>query len=368
MLEGGTPVGVGVQEVELVLAFECAVVVVTVQDVVRLECGCCYNEVGAGLIEGYRVVRCKDTYVGYDGSIVVIPAVALGRYIYDEAHVEVGLVLEYTYGIFGYLIVEAFGGIVGTWYSGIVLAHGYTLSTAYATAVVDNGLAIDYRDSTVGAMTGAHTTAYTFVFLDAGLRAAVQFELSATTGSSHTEVFQRTAKSGLLVTLEVAHGDNDVGIDYGSAYLGSLAILSIDGYFAVVGSLEAIGNDNGALSRYGVIAILHGTLQVIYGIGTTTGVEGIGVGEEGTTTQRTHDSCHAGCILRTQIGHIARLAKVYLDGGKLILKIDVGNTGLAHYSFHLVDEVALRRGAHIGKIDFGFFHILLIINVWYAVI
>ena len=127
---------------EFVLTFECAMVVVAMENVVRLQCRGGYNEVGTGLVEGYGVGRCKNTDVGHNGGIVVVPAVALGRYVNNEAHMEVGLVLEYGLGIFGYLVVEAFSGVVGAGYGGIVLAHSYTLSATYTLIVVNYGFTV----------------------------------------------------------------------------------------------------------------------------------------------------------------------------------------------------------------------------------
>ena len=120
-------------------------IVVAVQDIVRLECGCCYNKVGAGLVEGHRVGRCKDTYIGHNGGVAVVPAVALGRYIYNEAHMEVGLVFENGLGILRNLVVKSLGGIALAGHGGIVLTHGNTLSTTHTTCVVDNSFAIDQR-------------------------------------------------------------------------------------------------------------------------------------------------------------------------------------------------------------------------------
>lgn len=169
VLKSSAPMGIGVQEVELVLAFECTVVVVAVQDVVRLERGGSNNEVGTGLVERNGVERGKYAYVGHDSGIVVIPTVALGRHIDNKAHVEVRLVLQHTGRIFGNLIVEALGCIVGTRYSGIVLTHSNTLSATYTARIVDNRLAVDERNGLMGAMTHTHTTTHTLMLLDARL-------------------------------------------------------------------------------------------------------------------------------------------------------------------------------------------------------
>ena len=154
---------------EFVFSFERTVVVVAMKYIVGLQCGGCYNEVGTGLVEGYGIERSEYAYVGHNGCVVVVPAVALGRYIDYETDMEMGLVLEYGLGIFGYFVVEAFGGVVGSGYGCVVLTHGYTLSASYTACVVDNGFAIDERECTVWAIAHAHTATYAFVFFDARL-------------------------------------------------------------------------------------------------------------------------------------------------------------------------------------------------------
>ena len=73
MLQSGLPVGVGVDEVELVAAAEVVVLVLVAQHVVAVEHGRLVHQVGAGLVEGYGVGGGQDTQVGDDGGIVVVP-------------------------------------------------------------------------------------------------------------------------------------------------------------------------------------------------------------------------------------------------------------------------------------------------------
>ena len=106
--------GIGMEKMELVGTFERLVLMLAVQYVVGGQHGRLYHQIGTSLVEGNRVERSQYAYIGYDGSIVVVPAIALGRYVYEKADVEIGLVFQYGIGIFGNLLIEAFGRVVGS--------------------------------------------------------------------------------------------------------------------------------------------------------------------------------------------------------------------------------------------------------------
>ena len=108
------PMGIGVKKVKLVGTFERLMLVLAMQYVVRRQHGRLYHQIGTCLIESDRVERSQNTYIGYNGSIVMVPTIALGRYIDDKADMEIGFIFQYGIGIFGYLIIEAFGRVVGS--------------------------------------------------------------------------------------------------------------------------------------------------------------------------------------------------------------------------------------------------------------
>ena len=66
-----------------------------------------------------------------------------------------------------------------------------------------------------GAALDAVGTAFAFFQVDARLRIAVKLHFAGNARRSHTQVFQRTAESGLFMSFEMVHGDNNIGIGYG---------------------------------------------------------------------------------------------------------------------------------------------------------
>ena len=165
----------------------------------------------------------------------------------------------------------------------------------------------------------------------------VQFQFAGNGSSSHTEIFQCSAKSGLLVSLEVGHADDDVGVGDGCTDFGSLAILSVNRNFAVVSAFQAVGNDDLALGGNRIEAVLHGAFQVVYGIGASAGVEGVAVGQERFGTIAAQQVGHACRIVGTDVGQVARLTEMYFDSHETVFQRQLGDACLLHQPFHFVE-------------------------------
>ena len=111
-------------------------------------------------------------------------------------------------------------------------------------------------------MLHADVAAYAAFYVNLGLRGAVQFQLSAYTGTSHAQILQSTAEAGLFVSLEVVHTDYNIASAIAVPILGCRTIFSVQRDFAVVRSLQSVADDDLALGRNGVEPILHRALQV----------------------------------------------------------------------------------------------------------
>ena len=77
-----------------------------------------------------RVCRCQHAEVGNDGGIIMVPAVALRRYVHNETDMEVRFVFQHGNGIFSNLVVQPFGRIPVAHYGGVMLAQSYALSAS----------------------------------------------------------------------------------------------------------------------------------------------------------------------------------------------------------------------------------------------
>lgn len=242
-------------------------IVLVAQHIVTVEHGRLVHQIRAGLVESHGIGRSQDAQVGDDGGVVVVPAVALGRYVHHEADVEVGLVLEHGLGIFGYLVVHVLRRVPATNNGTVVLAQGDALSAAHALRVVNLGFAVGVQvDGVVGTVLHANVAADAVRRVNLRLGGGVQFQFAGNSGGSHAQVLQCAAEACLFVSFEVSHADDDVRIGDGCTDFRCLAVFAVNGYFAVVGSFQSVGNDDLTLGGDGVEAVFHRTFQMVHGL------------------------------------------------------------------------------------------------------
>jgi len=83
------------------------------------------------------------------------------------------------------------------------------------------------------------------------------------------------------------------------------------------------------------------------GIPAGADVQGVGVGEKRQATGAAHVIDDAAQKRRPDVGHIARLAEVQLDGHQIPLVNDPGQARAFHEAAELLDEVFFPLGAQI---------------------
>lgn len=84
---------------------------------------------------------------------------------------------------------------------------------------------IEYQTA-VGAFLLAAAAATAQTLLNVRFSAAVLLGLSGAGTAAHTDIFDRAAKAGHLMTLEVRQADKNISIHDGTSNLGSLHILT----------------------------------------------------------------------------------------------------------------------------------------------
>ena len=275
-----------------------------------------------------------------------------------------GLAHNDSEGIFRNLVVQALGGIFGSHHGTVVLAEGYALSATYAFGVVYFCLAAGIEvHSVVCAVLHADVAAYAAFYVNLGLRGAVQFQLSAYTGTSHAQILQGAAKTGLFVPLEVVHTDYNIGIGYRCADFGCRTIFPVQRDFAVVRSLQSVADNDLALGRDRVKAILHRTLQVVYSIGTTTGIQRVAVRQERFGSQAAEQGCHSSCIIGTQVCQVSGFAEMDFNGSKAIFQRKLLDACPFQQAFHFIQKIGCRGGTQIRVVYFCFFHVFYLFIV-----
>ena len=157
------------------------------------------------------------------------------------------------------------------------------------------------------------------------------FHLARPGAAAHADVFQGAAEAGLLVALEMGQGDEHVGVHHRPADLGLLHILAaLHGDVHLVIALEAVGNDDVAAGGIGGKTVDIGRFQVIQRVFAAAHIQGVAVRQEGLAALAFYQIRHGLGPVGPQIGQVARLAEVHLDGHILAVHVDVAETGSHH--------------------------------------
>ena len=201
---------------------------------------------------------------------------------------------------------------------------------------------------------GAGTAGHALLAVHTGTAGAVHIPLALVGAAAHAQILQRTAEARLLVTLEVVQGDDDVGIHDGTADHGVFHILAaLDGDGHLVGALQAVTDDHMAAGGIGGEAVEVSGLDVIQGILPGADIHGVAVRQEGLAAQLLHKIHHHPGIAGAQMGHVAQLTKVNLDGNVLVLEIDLIHSGGHNQPGQLLGQRLGSAGAEIGEINLG---------------
>ena len=175
--------------------------------------------------------------------------------------------------------------------------------------------------------------------------------LAGAAAATHTQVLHGAAKTGLLMALKVRKADHDVGVHECLADLGLAYVLAaLDRDERLVGTLEAVGDDNLATRGIRGKAILISGVDVLERVFAATDIERVAVGEEGLAAQLLHDVCDGAGVVGAQKAQIAQLAKVNLNGDELVLKVDLLNTGAANEALELVELALASMRAQVGEV------------------
>lgn len=130
--------------------------------------------------------------------------------------------------------------------------------------------------------------------------------LAGTAAAAHTQVLHGAAKAGLLMTLKVGEADRDVGIHERLANLGLMHVLAtLDRDERLVGTLEAVGDDDLAARGVRGKAVLVGGVDVLERVFAATDVERVAVGEEGLAAQLLHDIGDGAGVVGAQKAQVA---------------------------------------------------------------
>ena len=372
MRDARAPVGVGMRDAEGILGLLALQMLVIMLHLgravgklgVRQRLGR-QDGVGAGLVDGDRVEAREHADVVDDGRVVFGVAVAVGADVHGKRDVEARTVLNNGLGVLGDLVVEYVGRGIIVGLDAVLVARGNAASAAHAAIVVDGshanraGAAVGKlaltrtvkRDGAVRANLLAGTATYAVGSIDARLAGGMLLHLAGTAAASHAQVLHGAAKAGLLMTLKVREADHDVGIHECLADLCLAHVLAaLDRDERLVGTLEAVGDDDLATRGIRGKAVLVGGVDVLERVFAATDIKRVAVGEEGLAAQLLHDIRDGAGVVGAQKAQVAQLSKVNLDSDELVLKVDLLNTGAADEALELVKLALASMRAQVGEV------------------
>ena len=195
------------------------------------------------------------------------------------------------------------------------------------------------------------------VFLHRRVAGGVLLHLAGAGAAAHADVLDGTAEAGGLVALEVAQADEDVGIHDGAADLCGLAVFAVGHrHFDLIGAPQAVGDKDLTAGGHGPEAVELGAGEVLEGVLAAARIQGVAVGQKGHTALLLAQVGDYLSIVGAQIGQIAQLAEMHLDGDELALHIDVLDACCDAQPTQLFGEAGAHRAAEIGIVDGRCFH------------
>ena len=207
------------------------------------------------------------------------------------------------------------------------------------------------RDGAVRANLLAGTATYAVGGIDARLAGGMLLHLAGTAAATHTQVLHGAAKTGLLMALKVGETNHNVGIHECLADLCLAHILTtLDRDERLVGTLEAVGDDDLATRGIRGKAVLVGGVDVLERVFAAADIERVAVGEEGLAAQLLYDIRDGTGVVGAQKAQIAQLAKVNLNGDELVLKVDLLNTGATDEALEFVELALASMRAQVGEV------------------
>ena len=167
--------------------------------------------------------------------------------------------------------------------------------------------------------------------------------------ATHTEVFQCSAESGKLMSLEMGAGNQGVCV----CNLGPDVYLFEN--FPVYSHLltgiapQAVGDDEGGIYHCIVEAVLDGYGEVRYGLCPLSTVKGIGIGEEWFCLALFHTVYNLPDEDRPDKSGIPFFPKVQFDGNQAASLDPLCKTGLIQQGVDFIKEISLQSGFQTGK-------------------
>lgn len=226
---------------------------------------------------------------------------------------------------------------------------------------MDHSLVVLVGDGIRAAFLRALAATTAELFINDALARRMLLHLASAAAAAHADVLDGAAEASRLMALEVREADEDIGIHDGTADLGLLDVLAVlDRHLDIVRAAQAIADDDLAARRRRVEAVEVRAVHVLERVLAAARIERIAVRQERHTALLFDEVCDDLRVLRAQIGHVAKLTEVHLDGDELAVHVNLLDAGSQAECPELLHDVASDRHAEIREINFCLFHDVMI--------
>ena len=208
-------------------------------------------------------------------------------------------VVDDCFGILGNLTVQdIIGFITGSQY-GILRTDTDTAPAAHTFIMIDRSFFVSNDSCAVSTDFGTCTTSDTEILVNMRLSGTVHFHLSGAGSTSHTDIFQGTAKSGCFVPFKMGECQENIGIHDGTSDLGFFDIFTaFNRNEHIIGSFQAVTDQNMTSGGIWSESVQIGTLDMIQCILAAAYIEGITVCQIRFSTQFFYKIYNSSCIIR----------------------------------------------------------------------
>ena len=315
-------------------------------------------EVCTGLVDCDHISGGQHTDIRQDGYIVLRVAVAVGRYIYNKAQMELRTAGYQSGSVFSHSDVHLLAAAPFLRNNGVCGAEAEAAAAAEALIDINGTLAVGDRWSTVSANGYAFAAAYALLLLYHHFAVAVHFHLTGPAAAAHADILDGAAEAGHFVTLEVGESNDNISVCQCTAHLCFLHQLTIRyREECFIGTLQTIGDNSMTADTEWIESVFKGRVKMLKSFLAAADIESIAVGNEGFAALFPDKVNYSLYVVRTEVGDISPLTEVHLDGNEFALHINISQTCLLSQLFQLLRQRSSAvAGDEIGKINLGFFH------------
>ena len=145
--------------------------------------------------------------------------------------------------------------------------------------------------------------------------------------AAHADVFQGSAKTGRLMTLEMRQRNHNVGVHDGASDVCCFAVFTVTNrHFNVVRTAQAVADQDLASGCLRIEAVDLRTFQMLQRVFTAARIERVAVGKERNAAKFLNNVRHCLRVVRTQIRKIPQLSEMHLDRDKFAVHINCADS------------------------------------------